>query len=111
MYTSIVTLCLFFENSTLSSIQMTSIIFVMVLSRFGISRWIMPALFVAISGSIFWTISNFSCVFALFFLLLRCVLSFLPQAISPRLISSVIRAMLATASFASDVKGTFVEAR
>src|SRR5437879_11997052 len=86
-------------------------IFVIVASRTGTFLSTIFADFSAILGKISWTISNFSFVFARWVFFVRWVLSRRPHSFKARSSSVVISSIGATASFASEAHGIFVEQR
>ena len=80
------------------------------MSRFGTGLPTTLYAFSAMAGKTFCTKSNFSLTLALFFCFLRCFERVLALFLNANLISFLISSMSAIASFASDVKGIFVEA-
>ena len=80
------------------------------LSKFGTGFPTTLEVFSAMAGKTFWTKSNFSLTFALFFCFLRCLARVLALFLSARTISFFISGISAIASLASEVNGIFVEA-
>src|SRR2546425_138080 len=113
LWTLSVTVCrfTFLSYSICSSTQTTPIIFVIVASRTGTFLFTIFADLSAIRGRMSWTISNFSFVLARWAFFVRCVLRRRPASFSARSSSVMISSTVATASFDSDVSGTFVAQR
>src|SRR5439155_1239231 len=113
LWTLRVTVCrfAFLSYAMSSSTQTTPMIFVIVASRTGTFLFTIFADLSAIRGRMSWTISNFSFVFARWAFFVRCVLRRRPASFSARSSSVMISSAVATASFDSDVYGTFVEQR
>src|SRR3989441_10036454 len=86
-------------------------ILVIVASRAGTFLFTIFADLSAILGRMSWTISNFSFVFARWVFFVRWVLSRRPHSFKARSSSVVMSSVAATASFASEANGFFVEQR